>query len=73
MDAFCKADGKLQVVGYYHANERLNELDLKPAARKIADRIQSRVPQAITLLVHHIAPCACTVTRLIPACAHSAK
>ncbi|BDA40952.1 ER membrane protein complex subunit 8 [Coccomyxa sp. Obi] len=51
VDAFCKADGNLQVVGYYHANERLNELDLKPAARKIADRIQQRVPQAITLLV----------------------
>lgn len=51
VDAFCRADGKVKVVGYYHANERLNELDLKPAARKIADRIQQRIPQAVTLLV----------------------
>ena len=51
VDAFCDLNGNLQVVGYYHANERLNELDLKPAARKIADRIQQRVPQAVTLLV----------------------
>ncbi|EIE26459.1 chlorophyll antenna size regulatory protein [Coccomyxa subellipsoidea C-169] len=51
VDAFCRADGKVKVVGYYHANERLNELDLKPAARKIADRIQQRIPQAVTLLL----------------------
>jgi len=51
VDAFCKSEGKLKVVGYYHANERLNELDLKPAARKIADKIQQQTTQAVTLLV----------------------
>lgn len=51
VDAYCHDSGKLRVVGYYHANERLNELDLKPYARRIADKVQQRVPQAVTLQV----------------------
>ena len=34
----------LQVVGYYHANESLKDTELKPFARRIADRIQQRCP-----------------------------
>ncbi len=43
----------LKVIGYYHANELLTELDLKPVARRIADRIQQQQGHAVTLLVRH--------------------
>ena len=39
------------MVGYYHANERSEDSDLGPTARRIADRIQSFVPDACALLV----------------------
>ena len=46
-DAYCQAKGSLQVVGYYHANENLKDVELKPFARKIADRIQQRCPKLL--------------------------
>ena len=49
-EAYAHSKG-LQLVGYYHANERLSDLDLGPAGRKIADRIQVHTPQACALLV----------------------
>ena len=39
------------MVGYYHANELLTDLDLKPIARKMAERIQQQQGQAVALLV----------------------
>ena len=51
VDAQCKGQQGLQVVGYYHANESLKDTELKPFARRIADRIQQRCPQAVVLLV----------------------
>jgi hypothetical protein len=50
VDAFAKQND-LEIVGYYHANERLTDLELGPVARKIADRIQQRIPQACIFLV----------------------
>ncbi len=54
VDAFCRSQPGLRVVGYYHANELLTDLDLKPVARKLADRIQQQQGIAVTLLVR---PC----------------
>ena len=51
VDAHCKGQQALQVVGYYHANENLKDTELKAFARRIADRIQQRCPQAVVLLV----------------------
>eukprot|EP00884_Botryococcus_braunii_P022229 jgi/Botrbrau1/8690/Bobra.0311s0005.1 len=50
IDAYAKENG-LQIVGYYHANERLTDVDLGQVARKIADKIQQRTPEACVLLV----------------------
>lgn len=80
-DAFCQTEGNLQVVGYYHANENLKDVELKPFARRIADRIQQRCPKAVVLLVRGAAGCltgegssawliagyACTAQRRVPA------
>jgi hypothetical protein len=40
----------MEVMGYYHANACLTDLELGPVARKIADRIQQRTPHACALL-----------------------
>lgn len=47
-----QAEG-LSIVGYYHANERYDDVDLGPAAKKVADKIAQYVPQAAVLLVGH--------------------
>ena len=51
IDAFCRSQQDVKVVGYYHANELLTDLDLKPIARKMAERIQQQQGHAVTLLV----------------------
>ena len=55
VDALARQRG-CEVVGYYHANERLTDLELGPAARKIADRIQQRNAHACVLLVRECSP-----------------
>ncbi|KAK9806329.1 hypothetical protein WJX72_010436 [[Myrmecia] bisecta] len=50
VEAYAQLQG-LQVLGYYHANERLNDAELGPVARRIADRIQQRTPPACAVLV----------------------
>jgi len=50
VDAYARQRG-LEVMGYYHANACLTDLELGPVARKIADRIQQRTPHACALLV----------------------
>ena len=55
MDILCQSRAGLRVVGYYHANESMTDVDLKPIARRLADRIQQQQKQAITLLVRHTA------------------
>lgn len=44
-------DGGLQIVGYYHANERFDDTELNPVARKIGDHIVRYCPQAVVLLL----------------------
>ena len=55
VDVLCQSRAGLRVVGYYHANESMTDVDLKPIARRLADRIQQQQKQAITLLVRHTA------------------
>ena len=52
VDAYAEGQG-LKVVGYYHANERPEDLELGPTARRIADKIQSFVPTACVLMVRN--------------------
>eukprot|EP00250_Pteridium_aquilinum_P000937 c11121_g1_i1 orf=141-758(+) len=44
-------DGGLQILGYYHANERFDDNELNPIARKIGDHIVRYCPQAVVLLL----------------------
>ncbi|OVA04500.1 Uncharacterized protein family UPF0172 [Macleaya cordata] len=41
----------LNVVGYYHANERYNDFELGNVAKKIGDHIYRYFPQAVVLLL----------------------
>ncbi|KAK9837647.1 hypothetical protein WJX74_002123 [Apatococcus lobatus] len=41
----------LEVVGYYHVNQRLNDLELGPVARRLADRIYQSNSDSCVLLV----------------------
>lgn len=43
--------GGLQIVGYYHANERFDDDDLNLVARKIGDHVIRFFPQAVILLL----------------------
>uniref|UniRef100_A0A0C9S2M4 TSA: Wollemia nobilis Ref_Wollemi_Transcript_18878_1156 transcribed RNA sequence n=1 Tax=Wollemia nobilis TaxID=56998 RepID=A0A0C9S2M4_9CONI len=45
-----KGDG-LSIVGYYHANERYDDLELNSLAKKIGDHISRYFPQAPILLL----------------------
>ncbi|XP_078167105.1 ER membrane protein complex subunit 8/9 homolog [Carex rostrata] len=44
-------EGELNVVGYYHANERYDDCELGPAARRNGDHIFRNFPQAAVLLL----------------------
>ena len=42
-DEYCAAsNGKLRIVGYYQANEVVDDLDLGPFGKKIADKIRTQ-------------------------------
>lgn len=41
----------LQLVGYYHANERFDDTELGSSARKVADKLYSHSPAACAVLV----------------------
>lgn len=43
--------GGLQIVGYYHANERFDDDELNLVARKIGDHVIRFFPQAVILLL----------------------
>lgn len=40
-------------MGYYHANEYMDDMELPVSAKKIASKIASHCPQAAALLVKH--------------------
>lgn len=48
---FASKGDRLSVVGYYHANERYEDLELSPLAKKIGDHISRYCPQAAILLL----------------------
>ncbi|KAH7420668.1 hypothetical protein KP509_13G016300 [Ceratopteris richardii] len=50
---FSTVDGGLQIVGYYHANERFDDFELNAVARKIGDHIIRYCPQAVILMLDH--------------------
>ena len=50
VEAYAAANG-LAIVAYYAANERPDDTDLSPAARRIADKIAAVCPGACALLV----------------------
>lgn len=41
----------LQLVGYYHANERFDDIELASSARKVADKLYSQNSSACAVLV----------------------
>ena len=49
-DAYALSQG-LTLVGYYHANQCIKDVELGALGKKIAERIQSHTPQACALLV----------------------
>lgn len=51
VSSYAKQQQDLELVGYYHANERLNDSDLGTPARKVADKLYSNNDVACTLLV----------------------
>ncbi len=51
VDAYA-AEKKLQVVGVYHASERLSDAALSPVAARIAEKLQQRCcPQSAVFIV----------------------
>ena len=50
VDAYAAANG-LAILAYYAANERPEDGELTPAARRIADKIAAACPGACALLV----------------------
>jgi len=62
----CQQTG-LQIVGYYQANELVDDQDLGPFGKRISDKIRSQVPAAAVLLLNGVSmrPSA-TDLRLVP-------
>eukprot|EP00850_Spirogloea_muscicola_P024070 SM000435S15743 [mRNA] locus=s435:429:2076:+ [translate_table: standard] len=48
---FASLEDPLAIVGYYHANERFDDVELGPVARTIADHIARHCPEACALLL----------------------
>ena len=51
MAFYAKQQKDLQLVGYYHANERFNDTELGASARKVADKLYSDNSLACAILV----------------------
>ena len=49
-DEYCGSNG-LKVVGYYQANEQVNDLELGQFGKKIAEKIRSQTPGAAILVL----------------------
>jgi len=47
----CKREGKLNIVGYYQCNERLEDSDLGDAGRKVAGKMEAVFPGSVALVV----------------------
>jgi hypothetical protein len=62
VEAHCQEQG-LIIVGYYHANEGMDDTDLPAAAKKIASKIHAQCPHAAALLVQRRTPPGAPVER----------
>ncbi|DBA99170.1 TPA: hypothetical protein ACH3X3_011792 [Trebouxia sp. C0006] len=51
VSSYAKQQQDLELVGYYHANERFNDSDLGTPARKVADKLYSNNDVACILLL----------------------
>ncbi|DBA95771.1 hypothetical protein WJX77_000427 [Trebouxia sp. C0004] len=51
VSSYAKQQQDLELVGYYHANERFSDTDLGTPARKVADKLYSNNNVACTLLI----------------------
>lgn len=47
------AQQRLQLVGYYHAEARMNAQDIHPVGKRIADRLAERQPDSFVLAVNN--------------------
>ena len=56
VDAYAR-ERKLQLVGYYQANEKLDDITFSATGRKIADKLQQRCPQACAVVVSENSGC----------------
>jgi hypothetical protein len=52
VEEYCKVRG-LKVVGFYHANERLEDKSLSKLATTIGEQLVSAFPQAVIMLVQN--------------------
>ena len=50
IESYAKQKG-LQLIGYYHANERFDDTELSSSARKIADKLYANNPLSCAVLV----------------------
>lgn len=50
IQAYAKQQG-LQLIGYYHANERYDDIELGASARKVADKLHANNALACAVLV----------------------
>lgn len=50
-DEYCSLHPHLSIVGYYQANEMVNDLELGVFGRKIAEKISSHSTEAVALLI----------------------
>ena len=46
---------KVQIVGYYHANERVDDTERKPLVRQIHAKVNDNFPGAVLLMVNNAA------------------
>ena len=51
VSSYAKQQKGLQLMGYYHANERFDDTELGSSAQKVADKLHSQVSVACALLV----------------------
>ncbi|KAF9173996.1 hypothetical protein BGX21_004326 [Mortierella sp. AD011] len=52
VDLHCKANG-LRIIGYYEANERVDDVALSPVGQRIASQILQTVPEAFAVVINN--------------------
>lgn len=52
VSSYAKQQKELELVGYYHANERYDDTELSTSARRVADKLYSNTELACALLIN---------------------